>query len=68
MPVSESAASLMLTYIKNNHEALVKEAKDTRMGHEEFLDGILAKEAGYRRANRVQRKLREACFPYRKYL
>ena len=68
MPVSEAAASLMLTYIKNNHEALVREAKDTRMGHGEFLDDILAKEVEYRRANRVQRKCREARFPYRKYL
>jgi len=68
LPVSELAASLMLTYIKNNHEALIKEAKDTRIGHEEFLDDILAKEVEYCRANRVQRKLREAHFPYRKYL
>lgn len=68
MPVSECAKSLLLTFIKDNYETLVKEACDQRMSHAEFLENVLLKEVEYRRANRVQRKCREAHFPYRKYL
>ena len=68
MPVKESARALMLSYIANNHEALCREAKETKMPHSDFLEGVLDKELEFRRANRVQRKIREAHYPYRKYL
>ena len=68
MPAKEAARALMLAYIAKNHEALVKQAKETKTTHGEFLDDILDKELEYRRQNRVQRKIREAHFPYRKYL
>ena len=38
------------------------------MGHEEFLASILESEVEHRRQNRVQRKIREAHFPYKKFL
>ena len=65
MPVKESARKLMLAYIAANHESLTKEARAT---HAEFLENILDKELEHRLQNRVQRKIREAHFPYRKYL
>lgn len=68
MPVKEAARSLLLPYIATNYISLVEEAKNTRMGHEEFLTSILESEVEHRRANRVQRKIREAHFPYRKFL
>jgi DNA replication protein DnaC len=68
LPVSDAAKTLLLSYIKENYKALVKEATDTRMGYEEFLDDTLSREVEHRKANRVQRKCREARFPYRKYL
>ena len=68
MPVKDAAKALVLPYISNNYQALVEEAKNTRMGHEDFLTAVLEAEVEYRRLNRVQRKIREAHFPYRKYL
>ena len=68
MPVSESAKSLNLTWIAKNAEELIREAKESRMPPAEFLDDVLAKEVIYRLDNRVQRKIREAHFPLRKYL
>ena len=68
MPVKEAAKALTLTYLSQNHEALVKEAKEARATHEDFLADILDKELEHRLQNRIQRKIREAHFPYRKYL
>lgn len=58
----------MLTYLSQNYEALVKEAKETRATHEEFLGTLLDREIEFRLQNRIQRKIREARFSYRKYL
>jgi len=68
LPVKEDATKLLLSYIANNYESLVEEAKNTRMGHEEFLADALKNEVEHRLTNRVQKKIREAHFPYRKYL
>ena len=68
MPVKEDATKLLLSYIANNYESLVEEAKNTRMGHEEFLSKVLNDEVKHRREIRVQRKIREAHFPYKKAL
>jgi DNA replication protein DnaC len=68
LPAKEAAKKLMLSYIANNHESLAKEAKETKVTHGEFLESILDKELEYRLQNRVQRKIGEARFPYRKYL
>jgi len=68
LPVKEAAKALTLTYISQNYEALVKQAKETRATHEDFLTDILDKEIEFRLQNRIQRKIREAHFPYRKYL
>ena len=58
----------MLAYTAKNHEALAEEAREARATHEEFSAGILDKGLEYRLQNRIQRKIREAHFPYRKYL
>ena len=68
MPVKDAARALMLAYIAKNHEALIKQAREAKATHEEFLGDLLAKELEYRLQNRVQRKIREARFPCRKYL
>jgi len=58
----------MLAYTAANYPSLVEEAKNTRAGHEEFLATVLENEVEYRFQRRVQRKIREARFPYKKYL
>jgi len=68
LSVEDAARALTLTYISKNHEALIQEARDARATPGEFLADILERELAWRLANRIQRKIREARFPYRKYL
>jgi DNA replication protein DnaC len=64
----QMARKLLLGYIAQNHEYLIDEAKTTKMSHADFLKGALAKELSQRDENRIQRRIREARLPYRKYL
>jgi len=68
MDIKELTGPLQLAYIGRNFGLLVEEAANTKMGHADFMMGALAKELEQRKANRVQRRITEARFPYRKYL
>jgi DNA replication protein DnaC len=68
MPVDQVAKKLMLRYISKNHQSLIQEAKNLRMGPEEFLEDVLSKELEYRLANRKQKRITDARFPIKKYL
>jgi DNA replication protein DnaC len=68
MSIEEKARSLLLTYVSQNHALHIKEAKETGMPHEEFLDDILFREIEYRKENRLRRRVVSARFPYKKYL
>ena len=68
MDIRELTAPLQLSYIGRNFDLLVEEAKHTKMPHADFMMGALAKELEQRRENRVQRRIKEARFPYKKYL
>jgi len=68
LPVETLAKELMLTYMSRNHLRLTEEAKALRLGYEEFLADALEKEIEYRFENRKQRRIKDARFPYRKYL
>ena len=68
MNIKELTGPLMLSYIGNHFEELVEEAKNTKMPHGEFLIDALTKEIELRKERRIQRKMREAKFPYKKYL
>jgi len=68
MEIKELTAPLQLSYIGQNFDILVQEAKHTKMPHAEFLIDALTKELEQREANRVQRRIKEARFPYKKYL
>ena len=68
MSINENARSLMLTYIPNNYELHAKEAIETAMPYEEFLDDLLFREVEYRRENRLKKRIIGARFPYKKYL
>jgi len=46
----------------------LKKQRHLRLGHEEFLTDALEKEIEYRSENRILKRIREAHFPYRKYL
>lgn len=68
LSVEEGAKALMLSWISKNYSAVIEEAKNTRSAYEEFLAEALSKEIEYRLENRIQKRIRMARLPYRKYL
>lgn len=68
MSIRECAKTLLLSYTYYNSEEIIKEAKDTNMSNKEFLADLLEKEVKLRKQNGVMRRLRQAKFPYKKYL
>ena len=68
MNIKELTAPLQLAYIGRNFDRLVEEAVNTKMPHSEFMTNAFSLELELRRENRVNRKIREARFPFKKYL
>jgi len=68
MSINEYARSLLLTYIPNNYGLHAKEATETAMTYDAFLEGLLFREVEYRRENRLKKRISDARFPYKKYL
>lgn len=68
MDIRNLTKPLRLAYIGRNFDQLVKEAVHTKMTHADFMMDALAKEIAQRRENRVDRRARDARFPYKKYL
>jgi DNA replication protein DnaC len=68
MSIKENAQSLLLSYTAVNYGKHIEEAVNTKMPHDEFLEGILSHELEYRKANRLKKRLSGARFPYKKYL
>jgi len=66
--VKEISTDLHLSYIATNFEHLCKEAKDTRIPYGDFLFDIFERELEHRRINRLERRLHDARFPFKKYL
>jgi len=65
MSITELAANLKLSYIKNNHAEVAGKAKLSR---EEYLFQLLEGEWENRLNNGNSRRIKEAKFPYKKYL
>jgi DNA replication protein DnaC len=68
MDIKNITKTLQLPYLGNNFDLLVEEAANTKMGYAEFIIDALTKELEQRQENRVQRRIKEARFPYKKYL
>jgi len=68
MQINENARSLFLTYIASNYDLHAREARDTDMAHDAFLDGLLMQEVEYRKENRLKKRISAAHFPHKKYL
>ena len=68
MSIKEDAKYLTLSYIFHHHEELITEAEDTNMPVRSFLEDTLSREVQQRRENGIRRRLRDARFPYKKYL
>ena len=68
MNIRELTVPLQLAYIGQNFDLLVEEATNTKMSHADFMINAFEKELEQRHGNRVQRRIKDARFPYKKYL
>ena len=74
MSIKENSKILKLSYIFNNYEDEIKEAKQTRKDYEKFIEGIIypdsvtERELFQRKENGIKKRLKYAKFPIKKYL
>ena len=68
MQVKDISKELYLSYIAANIDGLCAEAKAVKAPYREFLLDIFGKEIENRKMNRLQRRIKDAHFPFRKYL
>lgn len=68
MNIKEMSAILKLSYIYNNYEEEILEAKQTNKTYENFLKELLNKEVDKRKENGIKKRIKDAKFPYKKYL
>lgn len=66
--IQELAAQLKLSYIRDNAEAMLTQARRTGQDHSDFLEALLRAEAEQRTENGITRRIIEAKFPIKKYL
>jgi DNA replication protein DnaC len=62
------SAQLKLSYFRDNAEQAIQAARKTKQDYAEFLEDLLTREAERRTENGVARRLKEARFPFKKYL
>ena len=68
MLVKDISKELHLSYIAANFDELCEEAKATKTPYAEFLFDIFGRELENRMTKRLQNRIKDAHFPYRKYL
>lgn len=68
MDTNKMAYELKLPYIRENSKMIIDEANHTKMSYKEFLNTILERELLLRKENGVKQRLRNAKFPYKKYI
>lgn len=68
MNIEELANQLKLTYIRDNAETLITEARHKQQDYAEFLEMLLTHETEKRTNNGILRRIKEAKFPIKKYL
>lgn len=65
MEIKENSKKLKLSYIYNNYNEEIAQAKQTKVTYDGFLDDLLIKELEQRRINGIERRIRYAKFPCR---
>lgn len=66
--IQELSSQLKLSYIRDNAETLIAEARHTQQDYAEFLATLLTHEAERRTENGITRRITDARFPIKKYL
>ena len=65
MSIKQYTTQLRLPYIRTHYEEAIKEAHLQDWNHEQFLEELLKRETELRTSNSINRRIREAHFPYR---
>ncbi len=68
MTIKEMSKKIKLGYLYNNNEEVDAECKQLKWSPNEYLQTILERKLEKRKNNGVNRRLRNAKFPYKKYL
>lgn len=68
MNIKENSKILKLSYVFNNYENEIKEAKQTKKDPGDFLDDLLEREIAQRKDNGIKKRIKYAKFPIKKYL
>jgi DNA replication protein DnaC len=66
--VCQLAAALKLPYIKDNADEAIRAARKSKQDYEAFLEQLLTHESERRTESGIARRIREARFPFKKYL
>ena len=66
--IKNYAASLSLVHTKKELETLIHEAETSDASYTAFLCEVLGSEIRYRQNKAMERRVKEAGFPYKKYL
>lgn len=66
--IQELSSQLRLSYIRDNAETLISEARQTQPDYAEFLQNLLLREVERRTENGITRRIKDARFPVKKYL
>lgn len=62
------ASSLGLTHTRDNLETIIHEAEKAQSSYVEFIQNVLGGEIKYRQNKAKEKRIKEAGFPYKKYL
>lgn len=68
MNISQMAMDLKLSYVKDNFQLAIDEARQTKMDYGFFLETLLKNEILRRGENGIIKRLKTAKFPIKKYL
>lgn len=66
--IKQQSKELRLPYLQAHIEEHIQQANHENSTYEEFLCNLFDYEVELRRNNSMAKRIREACFPYRKYL
>lgn len=66
--IRKNAASLALVHTKNELETLIHDAEQSESSYVDFLNDVLGNEILYRQNKAKEKRIKEAGFPYKKYL
>lgn len=68
MDIKEASKTLKLSYLRENHEEILEEAKNLKLTNREFLELYLERELEKRQNNGITRRIKNAKFTNKKFI